>query len=419
MRARMQPKLYPRLTLALLTGLNVLNYIDRNMVIPVQPLVKNEFHSSDSALGWLTGAFFLTYMFAAPVVGWLGDRYSRKTLIVTGVAIWSGFTLLTWLVHDYTQLLIRHAIVGIGEASYATIAPSLIADLFPLERRGKVLSIFNCALPVGSAGGIILGAYFGHRFGWRFPFMLAGIPGFLVALALWFIPEPPRGRSDHFDPSALRSTFGGLLTNPAFWTATLGLAMYTFAVGGLQVWIPTFLNRVRGLPVDKAGEIFGGIAAINGIVAVMLGGWLGDRMLRRHHGAYYTFSGIAMFVAVPFMILAVSTSGRLMVPIIFVAVFLLLIGTGPTNAAIVNSVDARIRSTALAINVFVIHLLGDFPSPPLIGAISDRTSLPTAFSVTYLAAVLSGMFMILGAKYAPRLTLAESNVAKEYLPQRR
>jgi MFS family permease len=399
----MQPKLYPRLMLVLLTGLNVLNYVDRNVLLAVQPLVKDEFRSSDAAIGLLTSAFFFTYMFAAPAVGWLGDRYSRKTLIATGVVVWSGFTLLTWLVHDYSELLVRHAMVGIGEASYATIAPSLIADLFPLERRGRMLAIFNCGLPVGSAGGIIVGAYFGHHFGWRFPFMLAGLPGFLLALVLWFLPEPPRGRYDHFDGSVLRSTLPGLARNPAFWTASLGLAMYTFAVGGLQVWIPTFLNRVRGVPLDRAGVVFGAIVAFNGIVAVILGGWLGDRGLKRHHGAYYKFSGMAMFVAVPLMALAVHSSGSLMFPAIFLAVFALLIGTGPTNAAIVNSVSAQIRSTALAVNVFVIHLLGDAFSPTLIGAISDRSSLPTAFSVTYIAAALSGLFMMYGARFAPRL----------------
>ncbi|HEY6969462.1 MAG TPA: MFS transporter [Candidatus Angelobacter sp.] len=399
----MQPKLYPRLTLVLLTGLNILNYVDRNVLLAVQPLVKNEFQSSDAAIGVLTSAFFFTYMIAAPVVGWMGDRYSRKMLVVIGAAIWSGFTLLTWLVHNYDELLIRHAIVGIGEASYATIAPSLIADLFPLEKRGRMLAIFNCGLPVGSAGGIILGAYFGHHFGWRFPFMLAGIPGFLLAAALWFLPEPPRGHFDHFDVSALRSTLRGLLRNPAFWTATLGLAMYTFAVGGLQVWIPTFLNRVRGVPLDKAGEIFGAIVLFNGIVAVILGGWMGDRMLRHNDGAYYRFSGIAMLVAVPPMVLAVHTRGSLMFPVIFLAVFALLINTGPVNAAIVNSVGAQIRSMALAVNVFVIHLLGDAFSPTLIGAISDRSSLPAAFSVTYVAAALSGFFLLYGVRFAPRL----------------
>ncbi len=400
-----QTKLYPGLTLTLLTALNVLNYIDRNALIPVQPLVKQEFGATDAQIGVLSSAFFWTYMLAAPVVGWLGDRYSRKMLIVTGIAIWSGFTLFTWLVHDYTELLIRHAIVGIGEASYATIAPSLIADLFPLEKRGRVLAIFNCGLPVGSAGGIILGAYFGHHFGWRVPFMLAGIPGFLLGIALWLLPEPPRGRFDRFessDAASLRSTFSGLLVNRAFWSATMGLAMYTFAVGGLQIWIPTFLNRIRGVPVDVAGEVFGGIVLFNGIIAVMIGGWIGDRMLKRHHGAYYTFSGLAMFIAVPFMVLAIYISGPAMFPVIFAAVFVLLVGTGPTNAALVNSVGAGIRSTALAVNVFVIHLLGDAFSPWLIGAISDRSSLPTAFSVTYVAAALSGIFLVIGARFAPK-----------------
>ncbi|MBV8901514.1 MAG: MFS transporter [Verrucomicrobia bacterium] len=408
----MQPKLYPRLALALLTVLNVLNFIDRNVLLAVQPLVKQEFQVTDAALGLLTSAFFFTYMFSAPVVGWMGDRFSRKALIVTGVTVWSGFTLLTGLVHDYHQLLIRHAIVGIGEASYAAVAPSWVCDLFPLERRGRALAIFNCGLAVGSAGGLILGASFGHPFGWRAPFLLAGIPGFVLALVLWRLPEPPRGRFDPVSASALRSTLPGLMVNPAFWTATIGLALYTFAVGGLQVWIPTFLNRVRGVPVERAGVVFGIIVAFNGIVAVLIGGWLGDRMLKRHDGAYYAVAGLAMFAAVPFMVLAVYASGPWMFPLIFVAVFFLLVGTAPSNGAVVNAVNARIRSTALALNLFVIHLLGDAFSPWLIGAISDRTSLLTAFSVTFAAAAFSGMVMVYGARFAPRLISHRLNEAK-------
>jgi MFS family permease len=413
----MQPKLYPRLTLALLTGLNILNYIDRNVLFAVQPLVKDEFKISDTQIGWLTSAFFFSYMLAAPLVGWLGDRYPRKHIVALGIAVWSGFTLSTWLVHDYSQLLFRHTIVGIGEASYATIAPALIADLFPLERRGRMLAVFTLGLPVGSAAGFLVGGYFGHHFGWRLPFMLAGAPGFLLAVILWFLPEPPRGRYDQFDTAAApSSTFRLILTlldNPAFWTATLGLAMYTFAVGGLQVWMPTFLVRVRGLSLPTANAVFGAIALFNGIVAVLLGGWMGDRLLKRYYGAYYTFSGIAMFVAVPFMVMAIYFSGRLMYPAIFLAVFFLLINTGPINAAIVNSVNAQIRSTALAVNVFVIHLLGDAFSPSLIGAISDRSSLPTAFNAAFVGAALSGVILIYGAKFAPRFKKTEPAAASE------
>ncbi len=402
----MPPKLYPRILLAVLTGLNILNYIDRNVLFAVQSDVKKEFLVSDAKIGLLTSAFFFTYIFAAPLIGWMGDRFPRKNIVVFGIIIWSGFTFLTWLVHDYSQLLIRHAIVGIGEASYATIAPTLIADSFPPLKRGRMLSIFFLGLPVGSAAGYFVGGYIGHHFGWRAPFLFAGIPGFLLALMLWMLPEPPRGQTDEPAATDNWSAIKGLARNGAFLTATLGMAMYTFAVGGMQAWIPTFLMRLRGLTLLAANVNFSVITIINGIVATLLGGWIGDRLLKRYFGAYYTFSGIAMFIAVPLMVAAIYTVGPLMFPAIFAAVFFILIGTGPTNAALVNSVSPRIRSTALAVNVFVIHLLGDAFSPALMGRISDKTSLPTAFSTAFVAAAISGAILVYGARFAPRLKTA-------------
>ncbi|HKF23741.1 MAG TPA: MFS transporter [Candidatus Angelobacter sp.] len=404
----MPSKVYPYATLAVLTGLNILNYIDRNVLFAVQSEVKKEFLVSDYKIGVLTGAFFFTYMFAAPLIGWLGDRFPRKNLIVIGIFIWSGFTFLTWFVHDYNELLFRHAIVGIGEASYATIAPTLIADLFPPLKRGRMLSIFFLGLPVGSAAGYFVGGYLAHHFGsWRVPFMAAGIPGFLLALVLWMLPEPPRGQHEEHSPVDVRTLLRGLARNGAFITVCLGMAMYTFAVGGMQVWIPTFLVTLRGLDLQTANITFGFITLINGIGATLLGGWIGDRLLRRYAGAYYTFSGMAMLIAVPLMVAAIYIRGRLMFPAIFAAVFFILIGTGPTNAALVNSVNSSIRATALAVNVFVIHLLGDAFSPTLIGKISDKTgSLQTAFSVAFVAAAISGIVLLYGARFAPQLKAA-------------
>jgi MFS transporter, Spinster family, sphingosine-1-phosphate transporter len=399
----MPTKLYPRLLLAVLTGLNILNYIDRNVLFAVQSDVKKEFLVSDAQIGWLTSAFFFTYMFAAPLVGWMGDRFPRKNIVVFGILIWSGFTFMTWFVHDYHQLLLRHAIVGIGEASYATIAPTLIADSFPPLKRGRMLSIFFLGLPVGSAAGYFVGGYVAHQFGWRAPFMAAGIPGFVLAFLLWMLPEPPRGQHEEHAPANLRTLLAGLSRNGAFITATLGMALYTFAVGGMQVWIPTFLVRVRSMDLRAANIDFAIVTIINGIVATLLGGWIGDRLLKRYFGAYYTFSGVAMLIAVPFMVAAIYTGGRFMFPAIFAAVFFILIGTGPTNAALVNSVNAGIRSSALAVNVFVIHLLGDAFSPALIGRISDKTgSLQVAFWVAFVAAGISGVILLYGAKFAPR-----------------
>src|SRR6478672_10352143 len=340
----MPPKLYPRLLLAVLTGLNILNYIDRNMLFAVQSDIKSEFHVSDARIGLLTSAFFYTYMIAAPLVGWVADRFPRKNIVVFGILVWSGFTFLTWFVHDYNQLLFRHAIVGIGEASYATIAPTLIADSFPTLKRGRMLSIFFLGLPVGSAAGYFVGGYLAHHFGsWRAPFMAAGIPGFLLALLLWMLPEPPRGQHETFTTANVKGVFGSLIRNGAFITSTLGMAAYTFAMGGMQVWIPTFLVRLRALDLKTANIDFSYIVIINGIGATLLGGWIGDRLLKHYFGAYYSFSGIAMLIAVPFMIAAIYTGGALLFPAMFIAVFFVLVGTGPTNAALVNSVSASVR----------------------------------------------------------------------------
>src|SRR5215467_10981350 len=293
----MPTRLYPRLTLALLTGLNILNYIDRSVLWAVQPLVKDEFKVTDAQIGLLTTTFFWFYMCAAPFIGYLGDRYSRRHIVAVGIMIWSGFTFLTAITHTFNELMLRHILVGIGEASYASIAPTLVADLFPLERRGRMLAIFSAGLPFGTAVGYLVGGIMGQHFhDWRPPFLVAGIPGFILAVIFWFLPEPPRGRTDVIDASAVRATLPGLVHNKAFMSATLGLAMYTFAMGGLQVWIPTFLTRVRTLSKAEATTIFGAITCFNGIVATLIGGWIGDRLLKRYAGAYYTFSGTAMLV---------------------------------------------------------------------------------------------------------------------------
>jgi len=403
----MPTRLYPRLTLALLTGLNILNYIDRSVLWAVQPLVKDEFKVTDAQIGLLTTTFFWFYMCAAPFIGYLGDRYSRRHIVAVGIMIWSGFTFLTAITHTFNELMLRHILVGIGEASYASIAPTLVADLFPLERRGRMLAIFSAGLPFGTAVGYLVGGIMGQHFhDWRPPFLVAGIPGFILAVIFWFLPEPPRGMTDAGEARAVQLNRHSLVTifeNKAFLSATFGLAMYTFAMGGLQAWIPTFLTRVRTMSLGDATTIFGAITCFNGIVATLIGGWIGDRLLKRYAGAYYTFSGVAMLVSVPLMIMAIYLTGKVMFPAMFVAEFFLLINTGPVNAALVNSVGPKIRATAMAVNIFLIHLLGDASSPWVIGKISDMSSLQTGFSATFVAAALSGFILIYGAKFAPNI----------------
>ncbi len=397
--------LHPGRILALLTTLNFLNYLDRYIFFGVQPLIQAEFHRTDAQMGLVTSAFFFVYMFTAPATGYFGDRYSRKRIMVGGALLWSAATLLTAFTHSFQTLLLRHVMVGLGEATFVVIAPAYLADLYPESRRGRIMALFSLGLPCGSALGYIIGGYLGYHFGWRTPFYVAGLPGALIGIALIFTREPQRGQCDRIAATRERATIGGLWRNGAFWMASLGLAMITFALGGFSAWMPTFFNRSRGLALDKANLVFGGILVVAGFFATLLGGFVGDRLLRRTAGSYYLVSAAGMVLALPATLIALHARGSLMYVGMAAAAFFLLVNTGPLNAALVNSVSAPIRSSAIAANLFVIHLLGDAFSPAVIGYISDRSNLETGLLAAAGAIVLAAGFLFYGMRFAPALPL--------------
>jgi MFS transporter, Spinster family, sphingosine-1-phosphate transporter len=407
-------KLYPWTALGLLTALNLLNYIDRSVLFAVQPLVQSEFHLSNTQVGYLTSAFLAFYMIAAPFTGPLADRYSRKKIIVLGAIFWSALTLLTAVTHTYWELLLRHTLVGVGEATFVTIAPTFVADLFPERMRGRIFGIFYLAIPVGTAAGYLLGGKLGPSMGWRFPFYIAAFPGFLLALAVLFVPEPPRGQFDSLQETPERGTLLGLTRNRAFWTVTLGMAAGTFSLGGIQVWMPTFLSRTRGYTLESANLIFGAIVVVAGILASLIGGWLGDRLLPRMKGSYYFVSAVSMGLGVPVMIVALFFQGPIMIPAIAVAAFLLLINTSPLNTALVNAVGSHIRATAIAVNIFIFHLLGDVPSPTLMGYVADRRSLQEAFILPVIAMGISSIVLFYGMRFAPAVA-ADASLPKGHV----
>lgn len=400
-----QSNLQPRTALVILTALNLLNYADRNVLFAVQPLVQEELHVTNAQIGYLTSAFLLFYMFAAPFVGPLADRYSRKVIIVLGALFWSGLTLLTAVTHTYRELLIRHTLVGVGEATFVTIAPTFVADLFQEKVRGRILGVFYLAIPVGSAAGYLLGGNLAPQHGWRFPFYIAAAPGFLLALIVLFLKEPERGQFDSLKETPERGTILGLGRNPAFLTSTLGMAAMTFSLGGIQVWMPKFLFSDRGYSLERANFAFGIIIVVDGILAALAGGWLGDFLLPRMKSSYYLVSAASMLLGMPVMIVALFAKGPLMMPAIAVAAFFLLLNTAPLNAAVINSVGAHIRGTALAVNIFMIHFLGDVPSPTMMGWVADKRSLQMAFVLPIIAMGISSAILFYGIKFAPAVEL--------------
>jgi MFS transporter, Spinster family, sphingosine-1-phosphate transporter len=400
------PRISPALlALVLLIGLNLLNYIDRYILPGAQPLIQSEFHATDQQMGALTTALFITYMLVAPATGWLGDRYKRKWLIIAGAVLWSLATLATAWVHDYWTLYIRHALVGVGEATFGIYAPSVLADFYPERERNRILSIFYTVIPVGAALGYVLGGVMGTAWGWRTPFFLCAIPGLIIAaLYGWLAREPVRGASDHIRPTHDRATVLGIFTNPAFLTATLGLAALTFAMGGISAWVPTFLNRVTGLPLGKANLYLGAITVIDGIAGTLVGGWIAQRWLRTNHRALYLLSFWSVALTLPFGVLTFFGPAKFVIPALFAAEFFLFLNTGPLNTALVNSVSAPVRATAISINLLCIHLFGDTFSPQIIGYFSDRTkNLGIALGLTLVALIVSALILFFGARFAPPL----------------
>jgi MFS transporter, Spinster family, sphingosine-1-phosphate transporter len=399
-RTRVSPAL---VTLILLIALNLLNYIDRYILPGELSLVQNEFHATREQMGALTTAMFFVYMLAAPLTGWLGDRYRRKPLIIAGAVLWSLATLSTAWVHSYWTLYFRHAIVGIGEASFGIFAPAVIADFYPERDRNRILSIFYVAIPVGAALGYMAGGQMGSAWGWRQPFFLCAIPGLIVA-ALYglFGREPERGAQDHISATTDRATFAGLFRNPAFLTATFGLAMLTFAMGGISNWVPEFLHSSIGLSVAKASQLAGASTVLDGILGTAIGGIIAQRWLRTNHRALYLLSFWSVALTLPFGILLFFGPGRWAIPALFAAEFFLFLNTGPLNTAIVNSVSAPVRATAVSVNLFCIHFFGDTFSPQIIGKIADRSTLRIGLGSTLIFLVLSCITLLVGSRFAPQ-----------------
>ncbi len=390
--------------LAILSFVNLFNYLDRYVVPALfESLKHSRLALSDADLGSLMSAFLIIYTLSAPVFGTLGDRRSRPRLIAVGVALWSVATALSGFATSFVALLAARASVGVGEAAYGTVGPSLLSDYYPAERRGRVMAVFFAAIPVGSALGYVIGGLVDAHYGWRRAFFVAGAPGIvLAALCLW-LRDPPRGAQDgapaeppHRGP---RHTYRRLLGNRPYALTVAGYAAYTFAVGGLAAWMPAFLERVRGMPRAQATVSFGEIVVVTGFVGTFAGGWLGDRWARRTPAALVWLCALSTLAAAPLVWITLTTpSPRVYLATMVAAQFCLFLSTGPVNAAIVNLVSPLERATAVALSVFAIHFFGDAISPFLIGVISDATSLATAVKIVPAAVVVSGLVWLAAAR---------------------
>jgi MFS family permease len=415
-----------RMALTLLVLINLFNYIDRQVLAAVEPSIRAEFFpkvadpvtgemkepaEAKTWMGVLSTAFLITYMITAPIFGWLANRMRRWVLVGIGVVVWSLASGGSGLAVVYVVLLLTRCCIGFGEAAYGPVAPDMISDLYPKEHRGQILAWFYAAIPFGGALGYALGdgvqKYTGS---WRDAFYLVVAPGLLLGVWCFFMREPRRGQTEqHIQTTRDRERWADyliLLKTPSYVLNTLGMTAMVFAMGGLAFWAPGYFEERHVQPLwgISPTTAFGGMTALTGLAATLLGGMAGDWLRPRFPGSYFLVSSAAMVLAFPLLLLMIGLEFPLAWIPLVLFVFFLFFNTGPTNTILANVTHPLLRAPGFALNILVIHLLGDVASPPLMGAIAGFSNLNWSFGFVSVMVLLGGIFWLWGAKYLERDT---------------
>jgi MFS transporter, Spinster family, sphingosine-1-phosphate transporter len=395
-----------RYALGVLFTINLFNYIDRQVISGVLPLVQQDLRLSDTALGWLASAFMILYVTGSIPLGVLGDRVARNRLIALGVGLWGAATFLSGLARSYGQLFATRALVGIGEASYGPTATAMVSDLFPRERRGLVNALFNAAIPLGGAIGVIAGGLVGSYYGWRAAFLLVGLPSIAVTVLAWRLEDPPRGIQDHLAGAedrrpamGLFESVIGLFRTPTFVMVCAVGMLVAFAIGAFNHWLPLYLHRVKQFSVPEASFWFGVLSAAGGLLGMVSGGLVGDLLARRTPAGHLLTIAAGFLLAAPAGIVMMLAKDRaVFLPALFFAVTFLVFYIGSVNAVIHNVVHPALRATAVAIFVFIINVGGAAISPAVVGLVSDRRqSLQAAMLMLPILVFFAGLIALAAA----------------------
>lgn len=404
--------------LFLLILINLFNYVDRQVLAGVELPISKTFDATQTMMGWLVTGFLLVYMVFAPVFGWWADRYSKWKLIGFSMILQSLASGGSGIAQSYMMLLVMRCAVGIGEAAWGPAAPSLLSQMYPVEKRGKILAYFYAAIPVGSALGYAVGGLMLWAMGdWRWAFYVLMPPGVLIGLLCFFMKDPPRHESAI--PTSNKPDLRRYLTLmkiPSYAYNCAAMTFMTFAIGGIAFWMPRYLKVDRGLPQIQATLVFGVVSAAAGLLATIIGGIIGDRLRGRFPGSYFHVSAVGLILGMPLVMLLMITPFPYAWGVLFAAVFCLFVNTGPGNTILANVVPESLRSGGFALNIFIIHLLGDAISPPVIGWIADHNKTETSsglglgFGVVSVMLGLGGVIAWLGARHLDRDTRAASSI---------
>ena len=400
--------------LALLVAINFVNYFDRALVPALEVEIRNHFLAGDpqalTKSGLLTSVFLISYMLAAPAFGALVAIFPRWRVIAVGVALWSLASAGSGLAFGFGFLLLMRALVGVGEAAYGPASPAMIGDLFSQKRRGSMMALFYLAMPVGSAMAYALGPWVRDRFGWEWAFFGTAIPGLILAILCLAMPESRADRqlAANRPKKTLSAAIKGytvFFKHRSFMANCMAMTCVCFCIGALNHFFGEFLQR-RGEP-DSTRTTFGIVAAVAGLLATITGGLLADWLRSRVRGAHFVICGFGALLAFPMILGFLFTPFPVAWIFVFLAVFFLFLNTGPANAAIANTVSPEQRPAAFALNILLIHALGDAISPTIVGSIADRWSLDAGFIGVSIMLLAGGFIWLMNRRQLEYDTLPD------------
>lgn len=387
----------PSKILLVLTLIEFINYFDRQVIFPLFSFLKTDFNLTDFELGLIGTVFMIVHATGSVPLGILADKWIRKNIISMGVALWSVATFFTGLVQSFTQLLITRAFIGIGEASYAPAATSLIADNFPVEKRARASSVFHLGMFLGGTLGMILAGVIGTHFGWRACFFIVAVPGLALSFAALKIKET---KHEHFNSKDVNvKSISGLFKTPAYVMTLLAGIMLTFTSSAIISWMTQFFIRFHNYSVEHASLTIGIAVVIGGPLGIYSGGYVSDFLYNKYKLPRSIAMAFAFLAATPLMYITLTTHNEtLLLIVLVIATYLMTWYYGPMVALIQDIVPRSLKATAFAFYLFTVHLIGSTPAPALIGRVSDMTNLQTAMYLVVLTNFLGGALLLVTTK---------------------
>ena len=373
-----------RYALFVLFAINLINFFDRTIFGAIGETIRVEWRLGDGAIGALATAFTLLYAVVGVPFGRLSDRFARTRILALGLFAWSVLTAASGLARTYWQLFAVRLGVGIGEATCAPAANSLIGDLFPKARRARALSVFMLGLPLGNALSYAVGGPVAQAWGWRSAFFVAGLPGMLLVLAVLWLREPPRGTTEEHavgDRCRSGSPYALVLSIPTIWWLIVSGALHNFNMYAIAQFLSPFLIRVHHTTVKQAGLLSTAIYGLSGIVGLLAGGVLADAAYRRRPDGRLLVGAAAITITAPFMFMALGRPGGDVVG------FSVLMGIGSgvmyayystVYSTIQDIVEPSLRGTAMAVYFCAMYVFGASAGPLGTGLASDYFSARAA-----------------------------------------